>query len=434
VLFCTIRVVTLPEVRGVKDSHYSTVPVPYGIGIALIALTSILVSLFSFYFHDSRFTMKIFFYVVFGLLLATSTHGSEQCSTMDDSAAAGLVTDLVFGRWKTQITHTAVELGIFESMSSDKPKTALEVSREAEVDPEMAFRLLRAVSSLGLLIHTQDETKSKLEAEFRLTPAGALLRKDHPQSMADIMLLENGETHYNVWKHLTELVRDGETNKNGFVREYGRSVFEFAQEDANSRYAKIFNNAMQSISAAQVQSIFDMVLQNHDYSSTRTACDIGGGTGFFLSYFLSKHKHANGIVFDLPYVAENKETHVAKQFGVEDRVQYLGGDMFAKEVPAADTYFMKYILHDWNDTQCVEILRNTYQAAPVGARLFICDQLVSNAGESDNAKIIDIHMGVAAGGMERTSTEFRALLEQAGWNFVGAYQGPLLSVVEAVKK
>ncbi len=40
--------------------------------------------------------------------------------------------------------------------------------------------------------------------------------------------------------------------------------------------------------------------------------------------------------------------------------------MFAS-VPEADAYTMKMILHDWNDDECVQILKNLAAASTAGA-------------------------------------------------------------------
>lgn len=37
-----------------------------------------------------------------------------------------------------------------------------------------------------------------------------------------------------------------------------------------------------------------------------------------------------------------------------DRAQLVGGSFF-ESVPAADVYFMKHILHDWNDEDSVKV-------------------------------------------------------------------------------
>nr|DAD39182.1 TPA_asm: hypothetical protein HUJ06_013505 [Nelumbo nucifera] len=44
-------------------------------------------------------------------------------------------------------------------------------------------------------------------------------------------------------------------------------------------------------------------------------------------------------------------------------VEHLGGDMF-EYVPKADAIFMKCILHDWNDKDCLKLLKNCWKALP----------------------------------------------------------------------
>jgi O-methyltransferase domain len=43
--------------------------------------------------------------------------------------------------------------------------------------------------------------------------------------------------------------------------------------------------------------------------------------------------------------------------GVQNRCTYMVGNIF-DDVPKADTYIMKMILHDWSDDECVKILSN----------------------------------------------------------------------------
>jgi hypothetical protein len=55
----------------------------------------------------------------------------------------------------------------------------------------------------------------------------------------------------------------------------------------------------------------------------------------------------------------------ATKLDLEDRCRDIGGDMF-KQVPQADAYSLKTVLHDWSDQECIEILVNLNRAAPRG--------------------------------------------------------------------
>ena len=331
------------------------------------------------------------------------------------------VMDLIFGRWRSQVLYTGVSLGVFDAFE-EGPASAPEVATKLGLDAALSYRLMRALASLELL--TEDE-----ERRFAPTAAGALLHSDHPQTLRGITLLEEGPHHYSLWKHLPAMVREGE--QNAFVREFGRMAFEHAVEDPE--YAVVFNDAMSSYSGSQTAWALD-ALEGVDFSSIRHVCDVGGGQGHLLCSLVAAHPHLTGTVFDLPSVVENPDVLWADRMGVGDRCQYVGGDMFAS-VPAADAYTMKMILHDWNDEECVAILRNLAAASQPGARLFVVEHIIPGPGESHFAKLFDVHMMCWGTGRERTAEEYAALLEQAGWRYDGTRHPNegLMGVVEGTR-
>ena len=100
------------------------------------------------------------------------------------------------------------------------PKNASEIAKQLVVDYSLAYRLLRALGSLGLLREDEDRN-------FSITEQGELLRKDHPRTLRGITLLEEGDEHYAIWKHLPAMIIDGK--QNAFLREYGKKLFEYTE-------------------------------------------------------------------------------------------------------------------------------------------------------------------------------------------------------------
>lgn len=329
--------------------------------------------------------------------------------------------DLIFGRWRSQTLYAGVSLGIFDALG-DEPITAPVVAERLGLDATLAYRLMRALASLELL--TEDEAR-----RFSATPAGLLLRADHPQTLRGVTLLEEGPHHYSLWKHLPDMVRSGE--QNAFVREFGRMAFEHAAEDEG--YAEVFNDAMSSYSSSQTEWALD-ALRDADFASIQRICDVGGGQGHLLCSLVAARPHLRGTVFDLPAVVENPGVLWAERMGVADRCEYMGGDMFAS-APSADAYLMKMILHDWNDEECVRILRNIAEASAPGARLFVVEHIIPDAGTPHFAKLFDIHMMCWGTGRERTADEYATLLRQSGWRFEGTRhpRDGLMGVVEGVR-
>ncbi len=331
------------------------------------------------------------------------------------------VMDILFGRWRSQILYAGVRLGVFDALGAGA-KTADDVASELHLSRPHTYRLLRALASLGLL--SEDRNRS-----FSLTASGELLRADHPQSLRGITLLEEGPEHYAVWKHLCAIVREG--GADGFVREFGRPIFAHVVEAPG--YGAVFNDAMSSLSAGETAMVLE-ALAPYDFSAISHVCDVGGGHGHLLCSLLAKHPHLRGTVYELPSVIEQRELLWAEKMNVASRCEYVAGDMFT-EVPAADAYLLKHILHDWDDEDCVRILSNIRKAAPLNARVFVAEYVVPEPNVPHFAKLFDIHMMCATGGQERTEEEYADLFERAGWTYCTTWYPPsrLMGVVEATK-
>src|SRR6266566_217618 len=252
------------------------------------------------------------------------------------NSAADEVMNLIFGRWRSQILSAGTELGVFDHLEKARAKNAETIAIELNVDPVLLYRLLRAQAAIGLLV--EDSSRG-----FVLTDKGDLLRSDHPQSLKSMARLEEGPQHYALWKHLPAMVRNGK--QNAFVREFGRMAFEYARE--NGDYAERFKQAMTSYSAVQ-SSLVLQALRGYDFSGICTFCDVAGGYGHLMCAFLLANPGLRGIVLDLPEVVEDVHELWATKLGLQQRCQYVAGDMF-QAVPKADAYSLKMILHDWND-------------------------------------------------------------------------------------
>ena len=332
------------------------------------------------------------------------------------------VVDVIFGRWKSQILYAGVKLGVFDVVNST-PRSAAEIAKELSVDSALSYRLLRALASIGLL--REDYNRS-----FSITSMGELLRSDNPQTLRGVALLEEGPEHYAIWKHLTAMIKDGK--QDGFVREFGQRIFDYAAKHPS--YAEVFNQAMNSYSANQTRWVLE-ALDGYDFSRLQHLCDVGGGHGHLICGLLLRHPSLRGTVLEMEKVIQDKTVLWANKMGIAaDRCNYVGGDMF-QEVPSADAYFMKMILHDWDDKECLKILSNIQREAPTEARLFIVEHVIPGPETPHFSKLFDIHMLCALTGKERTEEEYMALLKQAGFKHVRTYFPPsrIIGVIEAIK-
>jgi hypothetical protein len=107
-------------------------------------------------------------------------------------------------------------------------------------------------------------------------------------------------------------------------------------------------------------------------------------------------------------------------------------------VPPADTYVFKHIIHDWDDEQCVRVLRNCHSAMQGNGRIICVDAVVPPMGDSSGlaAKVTDIVMMTFIAGKERTQAQWERLYHEAGFRISAIT--PLAdnngtSIVEGVK-
>lgn len=324
--------------------------------------------------------------------------------------------------WRANILHAAVVLGLFEVVDSD-PKPADTIAEDLGTDPEFTYRLLRGLAHYGVMDGDEDR-------RFRLTDLGKLFEADHPRSVSPVVRFHRSDFQRAIWQHLPAIVTDG--GPTGAVMEYGLRGFEYMKQ--HPELAQAFNETMSVASQLRVPQIID-TLDEYDFSALAHVCDIGGGHGYLLCRFLNEHPHLEGTVLDLPMVVEERDRRWAPKLGVEDRCAYVAGDMF-ESVPQADGYFMKWVLHDWADDECMDILRTVHENAPTEGRLFVVETLMPPPGETDDTIPSDILMMVGVGGRERTLSEYQKLVARSGWVFTDTWEpkDDGFTVIEARKR
>ena len=274
----------------------------------------------------------------------------------------------------------------------DTPRTAAELAADTGADPEALRRMLRLLAAHGVFACSEDR--------FAHTPASQLLRADHPHSMAGFVAAWTSPVIAEHLGYFDYVLRTGrptpyKVNQPGF----------FALLQADPEFGQLFNGAMASKANQQIASI----TAAYDFSDRKTIADIGGGLGHLLRAVLAAAPQASGVLFDLPAVIE----HAAA--AVTDRLRLQAGDFFTDPLPAADTYLIMDVIHDWDDDPTVTLLSAVRKAAPPQARVLVIETILADVPGPDWSKIMDMIMLSFTGGRQRTSGEHEQLLEGAGF-------------------
>lgn len=316
---------------------------------------------------------------------------------------------LIGGFWIARSIYLAAQLGVAD-VFDDQPKTVAQLASATNTDPRSLYRLLRALSSVGIFTEGSDQS-------FELTPLGATLKSDSPGSMRYAAMAQIGDDHSLGWGNGLHSLKTGEI---AFDAATGMSVWDYYGQHPEA--GKVFSQSMTSMGTAIAQA----VVASYDFSGFNTIVDVGGAQGSLISTIVQANPHLNGILFDLPEIIANVQ--------VDQKIQPVAGNFFESVPTGGDAYLMRWIIHDWDDEKSSVILKNCHQAIPEHGKLLLVESIIPPGNEPSPAKFIDVIMLLMTGGRERTEEEYRSLLRSNGFELTRVIPTPsLLSIIEAVK-
>jgi SAM-dependent methyltransferase len=324
---------------------------------------------------------------------------------------------LIVGKWAMQAVYVAAELGIADRLK-DGARGSTDIARECATDPDATYRLMRALSNVGVLEEREGRS-------FALTPVGEFLRADVPGSLRGYCRFVGYQPTWTAWGETLHSVRTGEPAVDHI---FGENLFDWYTKHLDE--SAIFDDAMTSLSMLESGA----VTSGFDFSGISTLADVGGGRGYLLAAILKANPTMRGILFDLPHVVSGAPP-LLREHGVDRRVRPQGGSFLETAPEGADAVILKHILHDWNDDDAIRILRNCHRVLPKGGRVLVVEAVVPPPGQPGFAKLLDLEMLVLTPrGRERTENEFAALFERGGFQLTRVVPTPsAVCVVEGAR-
>ncbi|KAK8509445.1 hypothetical protein V6N11_055281 [Hibiscus sabdariffa] len=231
----------------------------------------------------------------------------------------------IFSSINSMSLKCAVDLGIADIIHNHgKPITVTElVAALPTLNPTKARNIYRL---MRILVHSGFFAQQKLthgdgvqEDGYVLTNASRLLLMDNPLSCTP------------------------------FDTAHGKTFWDYAGHDP--KLGNFFNEGMASDTRLVSSVMVDKC--KGSFEGLDSLVDVGGGTGTLGKAIADAFPHLECTVLDLPHVVA----------GLRDsrNMKYVGGDMF-EAVPVADAVLLKSILHDWNDYECLRILKRCKEA------------------------------------------------------------------------
>jgi len=331
---------------------------------------------------------------------------------------------MISGYWFSQALGAVVRLNIPDLLQA-KPLTAAELAPLCGAQSAYLSRLMRGASAVGVFHESSD-------GKYSLTPMSELLvEKEDGSGMKHFALHITSEVCYFSWAYMDQVVKSG---VEGCKTHFKKPCWDVMDEDPLSQHW--FNKSMTGLSRVTEQ----FLVSGYDWKEAgfKRLVDVGGGFGHTILKVLEApgNEHTEGICFDIPKTIQAAQMQKLPD-SVASRFSFVEGDFF-KAIPEADGYLLKNVLHDWNDTHTVSILKSCSKAMQAKGRVLIIEFMPSEVGEmsgSPFALLLDLHMMAVTGGKERTRKDWQHLFSQAGLALsrVIPLPPPNLTIIEAVK-
>ncbi|HET8641575.1 MAG TPA: methyltransferase [Pseudonocardiaceae bacterium] len=304
----------------------------------------------------------------------------------------------IYGIVTTPVLQLADQYGIVTFLAKNGPLSSAAVAAETGLDADTLDRLLVVLVAFGVV-------GIDAEGNYLVPPETApFFDRQDPRYIGGFV------------EHLLH----GTARRQELIEQYllrGKTAvdadlpapYDFFYRDEES--TSEFMDAMWNLSHAVSQELVELA----DLPATGTLVDVGGANGPFAVAALHARPELRGIVFDLPPVRPHLERS-ARRAGLADRLGFVAGDFFADELPAGDVLALGYVMSNWPDPECIEVLRNAHRACRPGGRVLVMERLFDDDRSGPVATaVMNLVMQVETRGRHRTVAEYFQMLGAAGF-------------------
>lgn len=273
--------------------------------------------------------------------------------------------EFIRGNYAAELLAAAVaHFKLFEHLKSG-PLPFNNLRRKMGLAERPASVILTAMKAMGLIVKDSD-------ARLCLSTAAQEHLTGGPFDIADYLAL-HGES-----EGVIEMVRRLKTNQAANADSDQGAAFIYREGIESAMDKQDPARALTLALAGRSCNIAPVLAQKVPMENAKLLLDVGGGTGIYSIAMLQKYHGLRAIVWDRPEVLKVAAEMGAK-YGVMERLELRGGDMFADPVPpGVDTILLSNILHDWDVPECQKLVSRLSESLPTGGRLLIHDVLLND--------------------------------------------------------
>ncbi|WVZ52845.1 hypothetical protein U9M48_003864 [Paspalum notatum var. saurae] len=312
---------------------------------------------------------------------------------------------------KSMAFKSALELNIADAIDlHGGTATLAQISTKARIHPSKIpclRRLMRVLTVTGIFTILKKSADDD-DHVYGLTPASRLLVGSLSLTPILSLFLNNifVSPFFDLGTWLEHELPAADLTL--FEMSHSKAVWDVVGHDASM--SLLFNAGM----VADTQFLMDIAIKECGYIFQRISSliDVAGGHGAAAQAIAKAFPHIECSVLDLPHVVASAPACTA--------LNYIVGDMF-ESIPPANTVFLKWVMHDWDDPHCVTILKNCKKAIPprdAGGKVIIVDTVVgagsSNHKHRETQVLYDLFF-LIINGIERDEQEWRKIIFEAGF-------------------
>ncbi|MED6175689.1 hypothetical protein PIB30_080734 [Stylosanthes scabra] len=269
-------------------------------------------------------------------------------------------------------------------------------------------RFMRFLAHNGLftIVRVHDDNGEEEEKEkeaYALTPASELLVEGTKYCFFPVIKSTLVHETIDATLRIGDWIRGEELSV--FDTAHGVSFWDLIHNNPELMIA--FNESMASDSQIVSLALRDC---NSVFEGVESVVDVGGGNGATGKIICEAFPQLQYIVLDLPSVVSNLTGNA--------NLNYVGGDMFVS-IPQAHAVLLKWVLHDWNDGDCIKILKNCKKSISQKGKVIIIDTVINNEEQDDEMTsvklLFDINMAATLSAKERNEKEWKQLFVEAGF-------------------
>ncbi|TVU26326.1 hypothetical protein EJB05_28865, partial [Eragrostis curvula] len=305
----------------------------------------------------------------------------------------------VIGYMKSMALKCAVDLGIPDVvLRRGGAATLADIATETAVHPAKVVdlqRLMELLSTTGMF--TVADTSGTVV--YKLTTAWRLLLGTLNLSPM-VPVLVSPPVVSSFFSMGDWLKSEPAAAGSLFELAHGCSIFEMTKSDAT------LNRMLNDCMAADSKLFVQLIILDKDH--------IFRGFSSLVDVIASAFPRIKCTVLDLPQVISQSVTG-------DGKVHFITGDMF-ESIPPANAVFLKNVLHDWDDKDCVKILQRCKEAIPsrnAGGKVIIMDMVIGsttgNEKISEMEALRNLYM-MHASGVERGENEWKKIFSEAGFS------------------